>query len=25
VLGIALSAVHSAPVRGTQRYGVFRP
>jgi acetyl-CoA carboxylase carboxyltransferase component len=24
VLGIALSAVHSAPVEGTDRYGVFR-
>jgi acyl-CoA carboxylase subunit beta len=24
VLGIALSAVHSAPVRGANRYGVFR-
>jgi acetyl-CoA carboxylase carboxyltransferase component len=24
VLGIALSAVHSAPVRGTAGYGVFR-
>ncbi len=24
VLGIALSAVHSAPVRGTDRFGVFR-
>ena len=24
VLGIALSAVHSAPIRGTTRYGVFR-
>ncbi|MDF2732099.1 MAG: acetyl-CoA carboxylase carboxyltransferase subunit [Desertimonas sp.] len=25
VLGIALSAAHSAPVAGTERYGVFRP
>jgi acetyl-CoA carboxylase carboxyltransferase component len=25
VLGIALSAAHSAPVIGTERYGVFRP
>jgi acetyl-CoA carboxylase carboxyltransferase component len=25
VLGIALSAVHSAPVRGAASYGVFRP
>ena len=25
VLGIALSAAHSAPVHGTERYGVFRP
>jgi acetyl-CoA carboxylase carboxyltransferase component len=24
VLGICLSAVHSAPIRGTTRYGVFR-
>jgi acetyl-CoA carboxylase carboxyltransferase component len=24
VLGIALSAVHSAPVRGTRSFGVFR-
>jgi len=24
VLGIALSAVHSGPVRGTDRFGVFR-
>lgn len=24
VLGIALSAIHSAPVRGTDRFGVFR-
>ena len=24
VLGIALSAVHSAEVRGTDRFGVFR-
>jgi acetyl-CoA carboxylase carboxyltransferase component len=25
VLGIALSAAHSAPVRGAERFGVFRP
>jgi acyl-CoA carboxylase subunit beta len=25
VLGIALSAAHTAPVRGTERFGVFRP
>jgi acetyl-CoA carboxylase carboxyltransferase component len=25
VLGIALSAAHSAPVHGTEQYGVFRP
>jgi acyl-CoA carboxylase subunit beta len=25
VLGIALSAVHSGPVRGAERFGVFRP
>ena len=25
VLGIALSAAHTAPVQGTERYGVFRP
>ena len=25
VLGIALSAAHTAPVHGTERYGVFRP
>jgi acetyl-CoA carboxylase carboxyltransferase component len=25
VLGIALSAVHNAPVRGADGYGVFRP
>jgi acetyl-CoA carboxylase carboxyltransferase component len=25
VLGIALSAAHTAPVHGTDRYGVFRP
>ncbi|WP_412539176.1 acyl-CoA carboxylase subunit beta [Longispora sp. K20-0274] len=25
VLGICLSAIHSAPVRGTDGYGVFRP
>jgi len=24
VLGIALSAIHSAPVKGTDRFGVFR-
>jgi acetyl-CoA carboxylase carboxyltransferase component len=24
VLGIALSAIHSAPVEGTDRFGVFR-
>jgi len=24
VLGIALSAVHSGPVQGTDRFGVFR-
>ena len=24
VLGIALSAIHSAPVQGTDRFGVFR-
>ena len=24
VLGIALSAVHNAPVRGAERFGVFR-
>jgi acetyl-CoA carboxylase carboxyltransferase component len=25
VLGIALSAIHSGPVRGAEGYGVFRP
>ena len=25
VLGIALSAAHTAPVHGTERFGVFRP
>ena len=24
VLGVALSAIHSAPVQGTDRFGVFR-
>jgi acyl-CoA carboxylase subunit beta len=24
VLGLCLSAVHSAPIHGTSRYGVFR-